>query len=761
MMRVLLQKLKFPGITFVLSFAVLFYFFHEVIIHPNDYLFSPEGDGIKNYYSYLFHAKHDPGFWELKGMNYPFYEHIVYTDAQPLLSWLIGKLGLADYGIGILNLLMLFSYPVASLFLFLILRHYNVSVLWAIVGAVAVTYLTPQMGRLTGHFSLAYVFSIPAMWWLLIKCKNGSATLWSIISSLYIIMFFFIHPYMGAILCFFSLIFWAVVYLYNRQLWKTSLGYISLQVILPFVLFRLIMFATDSHLGRMDVPVGFYSLYGGWTAIFCAEHGPMAEVTAWLSLGERTWETLSYIGFFTMVFGAVTAIYAVVHRKALAFKLILKHELSLFFISAYLILLFSFCFPFKYDWFRWIVDAVEPLKQFRVLGRFSWVFFYVATITSIVTLYHIYKRQAKKEIYAVLFFVGMAFHFVEAHELTNLISAEISTHHNVFEEKHLSQDQRETIDYLEEGKYDAFIMMPFTHMSSENMLLVGDEQANLDAFVLSYHTGIPMLNSISSRMSQKEATLFNNFFGPEFTYKALIDYFPADSKIAVITNGGALNLDELKMTYTQRINFQSGRFNGYQFNPDSWNTDIYFREIFQKRKEAKIDVGDGWKSSSSSRDFIYESWDDQKSESLRGQGGFHGIKIGIDEVYVLNTDKLDRGDYVLSFWYNHYVDRADMVAFLEYHFKDNGWKSADSFDIKESTHIIGHWMLVEMEFSVTDDLDHVSVMLEGDNTRESYVIDELLIRKKSAPDLFSIGKIGGDDYIIYNNYWIRKDSFSK
>ena len=102
-----------------------------------------------------------------------------------------------------------------------------------------------------------------------------------------------------------------------------------------------------------------------------------------------------------------------------------------------------------------------------------------------------------------------------------------------------------------------------------------------------------------------------------------------------------------------------------------------------------------------------------------------------------------------------------MLAFIEYHFKDKSAKWADAFDIKESTHIVGHWMLVEMEFSITQDLDYISLNLEGNNTREPYVIDELLIRKKGAPDLFSTGKIGGDDYIIYNNYWIKKGSFSK
>ena len=83
------------------------------------------GDGIKNYYTYLYHAKFDSSFHEFSGMNYPYFEHVVYTDAHPLFSYLIGKLGLANYGIGILNSLMLLSYPIASIFVFKILRHFK------------------------------------------------------------------------------------------------------------------------------------------------------------------------------------------------------------------------------------------------------------------------------------------------------------------------------------------------------------------------------------------------------------------------------------------------------------------------------------------------------------------------------------------------------------------------------------------------------------------------------------------------------------
>jgi hypothetical protein len=47
-------------------------------------------------------------------------------------------------------------------------------------------------------------------------------------------------------------------------------------------------------------------------------------------------------------------------------------------------------------------------------------------------------------------------------------------------------------------------------------MILGTEEANRDAMLLSYHTQLPTVNSISSRMSFSESVKVNNFFAPEF-----------------------------------------------------------------------------------------------------------------------------------------------------------------------------------------------------------------------------------------------------
>ena len=179
---------------FTIAFAILFLFYNKVLLNLNNYVFAPTGDGIKNYYTYMFQAKYGDSFWNFKGMNYPFYEHIVYTDAHPLLAFIVGKLGLAEYGVGILNFLMLISYPIAAVIIHSILKHYKVSSIWAFLGALSICFLSPQIFRLTGHLSLSYVFAIPLMWYLILKTEQYKGPLWPLVIFITLFVFFFTHP---------------------------------------------------------------------------------------------------------------------------------------------------------------------------------------------------------------------------------------------------------------------------------------------------------------------------------------------------------------------------------------------------------------------------------------------------------------------------------------------------------------------------------------------------------------------------------------
>ncbi|MBK6526738.1 MAG: hypothetical protein IPG07_15025 [Crocinitomicaceae bacterium] len=749
-------------VVFAAAFLILAYFYSDVLFHPNDYIFSPGGDGIKNYYTYIFHAKYDADFWNFGGMNYPYYEHIVYTDGHPLLSWLIGVFGLAEYGIGILNFLMLISFPICAVFLYKILNHFGVKNGWAMVAAIAIAFMSPQVYRMTGHLSLAYVFAIPALWWLMIKCQHGKAIFWSVCIAIYCLVFFFTHPYLGMILCFFSLFFWLVNTLWNRRKWKQNIVYIFIQVLLPIILFQGLVALTDTHENRVGQPGGFFDYYASWKSIFVPHDGPLAKLTHILKIDVGNWESWNYVGLTTTVFAWFIFIYLIRNRKTLDFKRMLRSELAMFMLAAYLILLFAFCFPLKYDFMRWIVDLVGPLKQFRVLGRFGWIFFYVFTVFSVVGFYKIYLKQQRKWPMLLVFCAGILFYAVEFYPMHKSVSISVSTALNPFDKKNVSEDMRELLSFVDQGDYDALIFLPFQHMSSENVMLLGTEEANYDALLLSYHTRTPLMNSISSRMSLTEAILFNNFFSPEFIEKDLVYELPDSAKILVIKNKDGLKWDERRLVYTTEDAFFNETFKAFHFIPENWNTQYYFNEVLQWEKEATVSLNQGWKSDTASTWFIYESFDDQVGESLGGEGAIHKEKGGYDLIYEFDTKTMSPGKYSVSFWYYLMVDRPDVLAVAE---QDSVGEAKsfwyDTFETSQSTHIVENWCQVSMEFEVSPAIEKVNILITGNGNGQPYYIDELLIQKQGESPLFRRTITNNQEYIIYNNYWIKANSFQQ
>ena len=203
-------------------------------------------------------------------------------------------------------------------------------------------------------------------------------------------------------------------------------------------------------------------------------------------------------------------------------------------------------------------------------------------------------------------------------------------------------------------------------------------------------------------------------------------------------------------------------FSVCDFDREAYNNDFYF-DLVVKERSQQIDLEkNDFTSKDSSVWFHYNSWDDKPGESLRGKGSFQSVKKGYDLLWSSKGDDLENTNYTVCFWYNYFIDRADLMSIVEFTYKD-GSKSdwVSRFDIKQSTHIVRNWMQVEMDFTVTENVDEIKLFICGNDSGEPYVVDELLVRKTDGANLFNHGQIGGEKFIIYNNYWISEESFSK
>ena len=753
-------------VAFSISFLILSFFYHEVLFHPNDYVFASGGDGIKNYYTYLYHAKYDSSFFEFTGMNYPFQENIVFTDAHPMLSYVVGQLGLAVYGIGIVNSLMLISYPISTVFLYKILKHFKVNLVWSICAAVVLTFMAPQVFRLTGHFSMSYVFAVPIMWYLLIKTTTSSPLKWNIITSIYLIIFFFTHPYLGLILTVFSLSYWLVNSWINRKIKGTiKQGIINIvfQVALPILAFQILVMLNDPHVGRLNNPAGFFDMYATLKSLLVAHHGPVLAIKPLFGLQSGNWESWSYIGLGTMLYGLFIVGYVLNNRKKIVFRAFFKTPLFVFFTAAFIVLLFAMCIPFRWDVFKWIVNLFGPLKQFRVLGRFTWIFFYVFTVFVIVLLNKI--RDKNNSIVNAVFFIGITLFILEFKPTHEVVSSQISQSVNPFKIENVDSDLNGLINITKNGNYDAIIFLPFSHLSSESMMILGSEKSSFESLVLSYHSNTPLFNTMSSRTSLVEAIHMINLFSPEYIEKSLAKIVGSDKKILLVKNNDGLDKNEQRMTWSSDEIYQNETFTAYDFSFEYWNTRNYFDSVIYKSNCATIELKDGW-SSDTTTWFYYDGFENTTDKNaMAGKGAFAQKKIGWNRLIELNSDILKDGDYVLNFWYNINIGRPDVLAVAEKVTSDTTiW--VDQYMVRETNLVVDEtWAYAELKFSFKSS-DTINILLTSGPSEDWLVVDELLIRKKDGSDLFNsktmnhpfIGK-DSKEYIVYNNRWIDKCSF--
>ena len=282
---------------------ILIAIFGKVIVNPNSYLFSTSGDAVKSYYNFSYYLKYDEGIVH-NGINYPYGDHLQYINSHPLYAQMIKGLDriypLADKGVGILNLSMIFSLLFAIPFIYLILRKFSLPPWYAAVVSLFILFLSPQVDRLGGHFEMVYAFFIPLFWYLLIRWHEASKKLWwTVLLLLTALVGGFTSAYYAAFLAIFPMAIF-LVQLWNHR--KNLKGYMAeglhllLIAILPLLIVRGFVGMTDWVDDRPDNPWGFFIFHSNLFSIFLPPGSKLPELTRGIIDMSYKWEGRAYVG---------------------------------------------------------------------------------------------------------------------------------------------------------------------------------------------------------------------------------------------------------------------------------------------------------------------------------------------------------------------------------------------------------------------------------------------------------------------------------
>ena len=504
------NSLKTDLLLFAAGFGIYFFYFHHAFLNINSVLSSITDDSLKNYYTFLYHVKNDPSLLNFSGMNFPFGEHIVYTDGQPALAILLKALPFThNYLIGILHSLIFLSFIVSPLILHRVFRRLDLPALPSAFLSLGITLLSPQFPRIyEGHYALAYACMIPFCMLLILRLFEARTAKRTLALFSYNLLIFFIHPYLALGLCVFSFLSVLIFALSQHQKETMILlgGRLFVAGILPIVLFKLTMLLSDTHVNRPTEPFGLD------TSVTTAGSLLTPMASPFRSFLESVFHTNSgdFEGYCYLGLALICILLLCLIALPFVFKKVkLQKEALSLFIASLLLLFFAF------GWHNNLMSLLHihsaTLNQFRAAGRFSWFFYYALPVLLFSSLYHSLKDRFNFRTLSVglsvTAFLFFALNLTETGALIKLYEKDYWKDRNFFNTQLLSAAEKQAIADIEALKPQAIIPLPTYYIGSEIYDRVTGEHLAftlIPSVIFSYHTHTPVLSTMLSRSSISE-----------------------------------------------------------------------------------------------------------------------------------------------------------------------------------------------------------------------------------------------------------------
>lgn len=474
------------------------------------------GDGAKNDLTYLYHSAYGKGYW-FEGMNYPFGEHIVFTDGVPLLSVFFAATGNVSFPTALTTLWWLvgLSYLLSCIYLYQLLLQLTRKAWFAAMIGILISFLTPQMLAIRGHYALSFTCIIPMFfYWTYMYQKTRKWQYCAYVFSLGALSAF-LHPYYAGMLLVWTG-FYSLGYLITTNgRFKDRLLHVAklfTAAAAAAIVVMVTLKVTDPIKDRPSMPFDPPENYAHIRQIFSSYLSPFWQYgMKWNIVPDASQggEGFTYPGLVVIVVSLIALIAGI-------WRLIRKQagdnrENRVWLILALGTLVFSMGIPFIWG-MEWLKDYMPVFRQFRALGRFAWIFYYVIAVYAAVVMYEWYTKLlegCRKAIGHSLMTIAL---LVWGCEVSGyIISTRTLAQQAVENYKKLMQTQEKNwVAFLEEhkfkkGDFQAFLYLRYFHIGTEK-LWVGDGGVPMTrSSAACLQLQLPMINVMMSRSSWQQA----------------------------------------------------------------------------------------------------------------------------------------------------------------------------------------------------------------------------------------------------------------
>lgn len=754
-------------ILLILGLYVMDRIFVDAFWNPNNYLLGGSLDALKNYFTPAWFIKYNSGV-HFSGMNYPYGEHVLYTDNQPLFSWILSGIHhniypIADHTVGILNGMIFASILISMFVLHRIAMHFGLPHVFAIPLSILLALLSPQIHRFAGHYALAYTCFVPILWYLLIQLTKNTEKNWGYLALLlvYISLSGLVHAYYLLIGAMFSGLYMGLYALKKRKYYaglaKKSLMQAAMLLLIPVVFIQGFLWMTDATPDRPSNPFGILSYQAHWHTVFMPVQGPMYEAYNRFFHGKNPGpEGFAYVGL------AATAVFFLSLARMIGYgwrkkwkritRFALPGELRTALWASVLLLLFSMAIPLKWE-LTFFLDLVPPLKQFRSLGRFAWVFYTVFTMYAAVYLFLIYKRLKQKSlgnIGAWILFLALTFWAWDTgiHADIHADIVKSNKGRNAF-----IHDAPDYKAWIEEGgmkveDFQAALPVPVFNIGSEKFVSRwATFGVTEQIYRLSYTTGLPMACGSMSRTSIKESSNLVQLFSPDYTEKEILKDLPDQRPFLILKHENVpLSWPEQQLLSKCTLVHHGGNYSLHKLElKDLASKGPEVIADFEQNKDSLYQAGDFFLSDST---WFYFNGFDKEGITTLGEEEYPGEKntpLILYEGPIPDTSWME-----VSVWAKIVPSQAGFPAFNFKEFTKEEDKQIFHLDegMLFEMNVYKNWLRRDYRFKVKAPGNKAVIYLQG-----NWPVAESVLIRPEKTDVYLPMK-EGEAVLMYNNYYL-------
>lgn len=740
---------------------------------PNDHMLGGSPDCFKNYMTSVWHVRHDSTFAHYGGMNYPYGEHVLFTDNQPILSaamqwWSRNVSDLTGRTVGAINLFQVISVLLGCAVLFLLLRKLHLPVWYAGMVTLGMVFLNPQYGRFDAHFALSHTWVFPMLLLLLsIYEERYSRRYQSLLIGLLLWVAAQFHFYYFGICALFLGLYTTYQLIRDPSLrnLRVRVSHLVVMVAVPFALLNIWLHWADYATDRPGSPYGFTTYIGEWEGVLLPyEDFPLYH---WIdeniiSIRRVNGEAKAYAGALSFLFTLWLLLSGFrMFGKSwdeAAYHRVHKRYLQGIFAAALALLVFACGFPFAIKGNEWMVDYMGPLRQFRGLGRFTWAYFYVINVLAFYVLWNWSVRFKGFDggqgrwvrwgiaLAPVVLLCWEAYTFQKLRPIGRMDNMEMRDIAAPTPEHWLNK-----VDF---SKYQALLPLPYYHFGSENVWLNFDFAQFIRNETTALHTGVPDMGVNMSRTSCAQTLNSVQFVlepcRPPVMLNDLLDNRP----LAVLVHGPAW--EEVRQRYPHLISkaelvYDSPEMKILALPLDSIRACVYARsEAIEQERLTRVLVPQGpWRVSQSG--FLHYQPFDSLSTTKRKFQGAGAYTGNMRDTTWLWRETLPKGQYVLSFWM---YARQDLGMNHELKIYENDRSNGNEIQYRHEgmrfhlKTIVNDWGLFELPFEVRADNSRLNAFLFKEHANQPFFLDEVLLRPQQT-DVYR----REEDWVVRNNYW--------